>query len=296
MWKDVDLYVFIHKCNTEGRNSNRSISREKAEDRVISTISVKYLMQPPTIHYLELPFAEWLEHTFKLSYVMSPNFVSFFGVAVGFSAAFLICQGLRWSVLAGVVVYKLRDLGDSLDGVLARGVGAAMLPTPGTSGYYIDGWCDIFSETALIYSVGVLIHRTDKIKMITDRKSSKMVTRLVSRFFAPLSFSVWFLGVQSIISAVGWNWTTGQLHLLLENTEHHQVDTGQLATPLCWLVVFFWRILNPHMLTQALLVSLVLDRSNTWVQMTKYIVTIPLFSLCACSYLLVYNLKQGQRN
>ena len=293
MWKDVDLYVFIHKCNSERRNSSKRLS---PEDAVISTISVKYLMQPPTIHYLELPFAEWLEHTFNLSYLMSPNFVSFSGVAVGFTAAFLISQCLRWSTLAGVIVYKLRDLGDSLDGILARGVGNLMLPTPGTSGYYIDGWCDIFSETALIYSVGVLIHRAEKIKTMMDDRKSSMMMKLVSRFFAPLSFSVWFLGVQSIVSAVGWNWTTGQLHLLLETSDQHHVNTHQLATPLCWLVVFFWRILNPHMLTQALLVSLLLDKCHTWVEMTKYIVTIPLSILCACSYLLVYNLKQGQRN
>ena len=28
---------------------------------------------------------------------------------------------------------------------LARGVGHVMVPTPGTAGYYIDGWCDIAS-------------------------------------------------------------------------------------------------------------------------------------------------------
>ena len=38
----------------------------------------------------------------------------------------------------------------------------------------------------------------------------------------------------------------------------------------CGVVVFLWRLLNPHMLTQALLVSLIIDRQDQWVQMTRY--------------------------
>ena len=38
----------------------------------------------------------------------------------------------------------------------------------------------------------------------------------------------------------------------------------------CGVVVFLWRLLNPHMLTQALLVSLIIDKQDQWVQMTRY--------------------------
>ena len=113
-------------------------------------------------------------------------------------------------------MYKLRDLGDSLDGVLARGVGHVMVPTPGTSGYYIDGWCDIASETFLIYSVGFLIYKEKtKLMMVKSDWLSRLPTP-VSRFLAPLSPSVWCLGGQSILAAVGWNWTTTQHHMLLD--------------------------------------------------------------------------------
>ena len=232
------------------------------------------------MHYLELPLAEWLEHTFKLSNMMTPNFVSFSGVAVGFSAAFLISQGVCWSILAGVIVYKLRDIADGLDGILARSLSKVKLSNPGISGYYIDGWCDVFSETALIYSVALLINRTEKSKIVMEDIKLSQMMKLMSRFFAPMSFSVLFLGVQSIISAVGWNWTTSQLHL--------HVNIQQLASLPCLMVIFFWRILNPHMLTQFLLVSLLLDKCHIWVEMTRYIVTIPLCLLCASSYFLIY--------
>ena len=61
------------------------------------------------------------------------------------------------------------------------------------------------------------------------------------------------------------------------------------------MVVFLWRLLNPHMLTQALLVSLLLERHGQWVEMTKYVVTPPLLCLSAYSYLLVYTLRGDQK-
>ena len=85
----------------------------------------------------------------------------------------------------------------------------------------------------------------------SSQKPSNKQENLVTKFFAPLTLSIWGLGVQSIVSAVGWNWTTTQLHVLLEaNDTRGSLNIHTLATPLCWLVVFLWRLLNPHMLTQ----------------------------------------------
>ena len=195
-----------------------------------------------------------------------------------------------------MILYKLRDLADSLDGVLARGAGVAMLPTPGTSGYYIDGWCDIISETALIYSVGAVILREKSWLGLRTSKTPLLSTgglrAQLTAIMAPLTINIWGLGAQSILAAVGWNWTTTQLHLLLEagvtpSSHGHQ----GLDSPLSGLVVFLWRLLNPHMLTQALLVSLTLDRPGQWVEMTRLVVTLPLLATCLASYILVYSLR-----
>ena len=186
----------------------------------------------------------------------------------------------------------MRDLGDSLDGVLARGLGRTMVPTPGTPGYYLDGWCDILSETALIYSVGHLIHRERTKTQLVLSKSSKTSPSLIARLLAPLTGQVWGLGLQSILSAVAWNWTTEQLHFSLETeTPQSSLNKNYLATPTASMVVFLWRLLNPHMLAQALLVSLLLERPAQWVEITKYVVTLPLLCLCVLSYLLVYSLQ-----
>ena len=287
MWRDVDLLVTLRKCD------NSNVTQD------ITGTSVKSLLQPPTIHYLELPLSEIMELELGLSSLVSPNTVSFSGVLIGLTAALLICQNRRLATLAGVTLYKLRDLADSLDGVLARGAGVAMLPTPGTSGYYIDGWCDIISETALIYSVGVVILRDREKSWLGVRTSSKSLLTTsglrsqLASLTAPLTMNIWGLGLQSILAAVGWNWTTSQLHLLLEAgvTPSHVQGPQGLATPLAGLVVFLWRLLNPHMLTQALLVSLSLDRPGQWVELTRLVVTLPLLATCGASYILVYSLR-----
>ena len=287
MWRDVDLLVTLRKCD------NSNVTQD------ITVTSVKSLLQPPTIHYLELPLSEIMELELGLSSFVSPNTVSFSGVLIGITAALLICQNRRLAILTGVTLYKLRDLADSLDGVLARGAGVAMLPTPGTSGYYIDGWCDIISETALIYSVGVVILRDREKGWLGVRTSSSSLLTTsglrsqLATLTAPLTMNIWGLGLQSILAAVGWNWTTSQLHLLLEAgvTPSHVQGPQGLATPLAGLVVILWRLLNPHMLTQALLVSLSLDRPGQWVELTRLVVTLPLLATCGASYILVYSLR-----
>ena len=60
MWRDVDLYVYLHQCKIEKSNIS-SLSDPM--------ITVKHLMQPPTIHYIELPLAEWMEENLSLSKV-----------------------------------------------------------------------------------------------------------------------------------------------------------------------------------------------------------------------------------
>ena len=277
MWRDVLLYRDL-SCF-----SNLTAAASPASP----AISVKVLLQPPTIHYLELPLAEWLEAALALSSLLSANAVSGAGVLLGLAAATAISRGSRAGVVAGVALYKVRDLADSLDGVLARGAGRVMVPTPGTWGYYIDGWCDIASETALIYSVGWLLAlRQQPASWTPGSKGSSWVAQLA----APLTAGVWGLGLQSIVAAVGWNWTTGQLHQLLAPAGPGP-QLGQLVGgPGTGLVVLSWRLLNPHLLTQALLGALLLERAGQWVWLARWLVTPPLLLLCAASWLLVRSL------
>ena len=54
IWRDIDLYVMIHQCSNVSE---------------VTRLSVKSLMQSPSIHYIDLPVSEWLGQQFSLSQV-----------------------------------------------------------------------------------------------------------------------------------------------------------------------------------------------------------------------------------
>lgn len=290
-WLDIALFISIHFC-----------SNNPGEPIMSSSISVKSIMQPPTVHYMDNPISEWLELHFSLSLLFSPNFVSVVGVLCGLLSAWLVTQGTRSTILGAVLLYKMRDLCDALDGVLAHGVGAVKVPTPGTTGYYVDGWCDVASDTALILATGYILERMKNSPYQKCINTPGMLGRwldpvinhpITCKLLYPISMPIFFLGVQSILSAVFWNWTTTQLHILLETgssgVTEEQITLFKSST--CWLVMFFWRLLNPHMLSQALLVSLLVDRYKQWVEHALVVVSIPLMILCTASSIWIFVLQ-----
>ena len=52
-----------------------------------------------------------------------------------------------------------------------------MVPNPGTSGYYVDGWCDVASDLVLLVATGVLLARQeiskDKYLPLVEKKRDK---------------------------------------------------------------------------------------------------------------------------
>jgi len=286
-WLDIALYISIQSCNNNnGHTKNTSVS-------------IKNVMQPPSVHYLDIPISQYLELELSLSNVVTPNFISFLGVAFGLLSSWFISYGTRPKVLLGILLYKVRDLMDALDGVIARGVGAAVVPTPGTNGYYVDGWCDVASDTALLLATGYLLNRacsSPHHKMHHQHnKLRRLLTpifnhQLLVKVFTVISLPIIVLAMQSLLSAICWNWTTTQLYLLLEsdNTSSKEKQTQLFQSTSCWLVMYFWRLLNPHSLSQALLVSLLVDRTKQWVEHARVVVSLPLVTLCLASWVWVY--------
>ena len=86
---------------------------------------------------------------------MSPNTVSIIGVIFSLAAARLVfSDSLRVRQL-GVLLFKVRDYVDSLDGYVARFQRdqVQMIVETGTMGYYFDGVCDGFSVAFLFFAI-----------------------------------------------------------------------------------------------------------------------------------------------
>ena len=120
IWMDVALYINLQKLPPLK-------SRLEATDAPVGTpfspfdhITMKLLMMVPPMHYIDLPLANWIEEATEISTYVTPNMVSIFGCICGLIAARLFYYENYKLRLLGFVFFRLRDLADSLDGIVAR--------------------------------------------------------------------------------------------------------------------------------------------------------------------------------
>ena len=100
------------------------------------SFSLSLSIQGPTIHYIDTPLAFWTVAYTKVAVVFSANAVSILGVAFAAAAArMFVSDSLKIRQL-GVVMFKVRDYLDSLDGCVARARRnqVALTVEPGTMG------------------------------------------------------------------------------------------------------------------------------------------------------------------
>lgn len=254
-----------------------------------SSLSVKGVMQAPTVHYIDLPLAEAIEGNFSIHTFLTPNQVSYLGVVFGFVAAWLISSSIRIRTLLGVLAYKVRDLADSLDGVVFRGAGARVIPTPGSQGYYVDGWCDVASDVFLLIGVALLLTKQEKGRLYPGKERERVSLlpevdpeiRPERRFFRWIWIGAALLGIQAILASTGWNYTTHQLSSLLETPGSERPHI--FRSPPTLVVMYLWRLGNPHMLSQFLLAAITLDRVKQWLLFARGLLFIPLILTCLIS-------------
>lgn len=256
-----------------------------------SDISVKGVMQAPNIVYMELPLAEFMERTLKLSSLTTANQMSLLGVAFGLLAAYLISSGERGKIVAGVLAYKLRDMADSLDGVVARGAGVRLLPHPGSMGYYMDGWCDVASNVFLLIAVGIMLSRKDSYMHLGGVTKEESFWSWLHTFWPWVSVSL--LGIQAVIASTGWNFTIQHLSILLESPGMERLD--ELRHPVCIVIIYMWRLFNPLMLSQPLLVALLMGKTKVWVIFSRGFLFFPILATGLISWLFVTHLSANMQ-
>ena len=85
--------------------------------------------------------------------------VSIFGLICGLLAARLfLCENYKLRLL-GFVFFRMRDLADNLDGIVARNRAHELRMTlkPSTWGFAMDGICDGIADVSVIIATGMLI-------------------------------------------------------------------------------------------------------------------------------------------
>lgn len=314
LWMDVALYINLQKVPpTSPTVQPLQTNISDYTYTPFYPITVKLLFQGPTIHYIDTPLGFWTVEYTNIAQWISANGVSVVGVLFAACAAKMFLSDSLKVRQLGVLMFKVRDFMDSLDGTVARARRSqvALLVEPGTFGYYFDGICDAIGDTMIFLTIITYCNRNYSIgakhanglpylrldaKSVSDTLPTISKSSLRSYFgFCRKYQSAIFLFIciacQALFSSMFWNYSLITYHNLLETDMYAKTSTGVLAqnttlkSPAMWMIVYFWRILNPHSITQLILVAILYDKAFEYLTFIQYLGYIPIFVIGCTSYL-----------
>jgi len=300
LWMDVGFYLELQKMAPRSPNIPQAPNLNISTPYLYSPfhpITVKLLMLPPTIQFIDEPLSYLTVHYTSISEYISPNAMSLCGVAVAALAArFFVKEELRYRQ-AGVLLFKIRDYIDGLDGSIYRershshAVGHVALGFS-NFGWAMDGVCDGFGDIFRFIAFVFVLHRVlgnGKISggayqlMDIERNiicPSKSCESGACQAFLCRLYQFWLnyrrpiiimvcISLQSLVSSILWNYFMINYHRVLE-TDQYAGDINYRAlvnkqneilrsSPM-WMVCYFWRLVNPQNITQLQLLAILYDR------------------------------------
>ena len=291
LWMDVALYIQVQKTDSlvsPPNNQNGSFLSERPSYSPLSPLSVKLLFQGPTNHYIDEPLAHWTVYATNLAEWTSPNAISISSVFFGASAARCFMSDSLRVRQSGVFLFKVRDFLDSLDGNVARVQRrqSRMVVEPGTFGYFFDGICDAASDIFLFLSLGYFISKGNGFTLIDQTQENKH--RITGwRKSHPIAWIIALITGQALLSSMCWNFEQVQFSSLLESDvrteEKINAQSQVLKSSTMWMIIYFWRLLNPHSITQIILITILYNRTYDFFMCAHYIGYFPIILLAFIS-------------
>ena len=162
MWMDVALYINLQQIPPLQPDLKPiPMNYSDYSFSPFYPITIKLLVQGPTIHYIDEPLAYWTLAYTNIENIMSANTASIIGMFFALASAKLILSDSLRVRQLGVLLFKIRDYFDSVDGCLARSKlnQVKMEPMPGTLGYVLDGVCDALGNAFVFIAIFLFIYR-----------------------------------------------------------------------------------------------------------------------------------------
>ena len=180
--------------------------------------------------------------------------------------------------------------------------------TPGTQGFAVDAVCDGIADVAIIIATGIYLLKSisnaktassttvnsstsykplkdletaavdPKSKMSGESKSSiwKRLSNLKMQWFMPVVVNVVVFACVFGISSGLWNYFMYNYSILIDSdliasTERQQVvQNAVMKSPIMWLVIYMWRIINAVSMIQFFVVSILYDKSYEFLAFMKH--------------------------
>jgi len=295
LWMDVGFYLELQKMAPRSPNIPEAPKLNISTPYIyspFSPITVKLMMLPPTIQFIDEPLAYLTVHYTAIASYISPNAMSLIGVGVAaFAAKFFVKDELRYRQF-GVFLFKIRDYIDGLDGSIYRersnSHAIGHVANPSSFGWAVDGVCDGFGDILRFIAFGLVMHKmfgNGKISgssyQLMDCEANIICTPrgsesgILKRFFFRL-YQFWLnyrkpiiimmcISLQSLVSSILWNYFMINYHTVLETDQYagdvnyREVVRTQneiLKSSPMWMVCYFWRLVNPQNMTQLQLLAI----------------------------------------
>ncbi|TRY76889.1 hypothetical protein TCAL_09230 [Tigriopus californicus] len=314
LWMDVALYINLQKVPpTSPTVQPLQTNISDYTYTPFYPITVKLLFQGPTIHYIDTPLGFWTVEYTNIAQWISANGVSIVGVFFAACAAKMFLSDSLKVRQLGVLMFKIRDFMDSLDGTVARARRSqvALLVEPGTFGYYFDGICDAIGDTMIFLAIITYCNRNYSIgakhgnRLSYLRLDATSISNALPTINKPSCRSYFSfcrknqpaitlficIACQALLSSMLWNFSLIKYHNLLETDLYAKNSSGILAqnttlkSPAMWMIVYFWRILNPHSITQLILIAILYDKAFEYLTTIQYLGYIPILAIGFASQL-----------
>jgi len=324
LWMDVGFYLELQKMAPRSPNIPNVPKLNISTPYVYSPfhpITVKLLMLPPSLQFIDEPLAYLTVYYTNIASYISPNAMSLIGVAFAvFAARFFVKDELRYRQF-GVLLFKIRDYIDGLDGSIYRershSHAIGHVANPSSFGWAVDGVCDGFGDILRFIAFGFVLHKlfgNGKISgsgyqlldietniICPSRESEvgkrKSVFGCIYQFWLnyrrPIIIMM-CISLQSLISSIFWNYFMISYHTVLETDQfagdinfREVVNTQNdiLTSSPMWMVCYFWRLVNPQNITQIQLLAILYGKEADLLLSVQLLGFVPPFIVGMGSYM-----------
>ena len=107
----------------------------------------------------------------------------------------------------------------------------------------------------------------------------------------PIIYMVVLVASLSVLSTIFWNMTTLRYHALLETDivaktpEQFEAQNESFKSSFTWIVIYFWRLFNPHGLSQYILLAILYNKTYEYFVVMRYWGFLPIIFLPLLSYI-----------
>lgn len=247
-------------------------------------VTVKAILLDHTNHYVFAPLATIFDNVVGISQstFITPNMISFFHVGVACLSGKLVASDSLGYRRLGVLFFQIRTFLDDLDGHVARTKKHILGERSeiGTSGYYVDGFCDGLGCIALLLGMFFYLknnppRRGYSIIPMTDSKFEPMMIPKMKATTKKVAKNVISFTGQLLLSSTAWNRYIAVYQNMLEredvNSSQYQCQNYVFKSTLFFCVAWMWRIVNVHALLHCVLLAIFCDKLWEFLKGIRYI-------------------------